>query len=332
MFNNKSILITGGTGSFGQSFTKKILKDYNLKRLVIFSRDEFKQYEMKKIFGTKKIRFFIGDVRDGDRLSFAMKNIDFVVHAAALKQVDAAEYNPIECIKTNIMGAENVIKSAIKNNVSKVLALSTDKAVSPANLYGATKLASDKLFVSSNNIVGKQNTRFSVVRYGNVIGSRGSVLPFFLELKKKNISSLPITDKNMTRFFITIEDGVNFSIDCFKRMIGGEILIPKCKKIKIIDLAKVVNPSAKIKIIGIRPGEKIHEVLFSKEDSANIIEFDNHYIIKPSINLNIKNSYLKNNLREKGRKLIKEFEYSSNSNQNFMSSNKIKKFINNFLN
>lgn len=330
MFKNKSILITGGTGSFGQKFTEELLRRYDVKRIVIYSRDEFKQDEMQKKFSDLKIRFFIGDVRDAERLNFAMRGIDFVVHAAALKQVVAAEYNPIECIKTNIMGAENVIKSALKNDVIKVLALSTDKAVSPANLYGATKLASDKLFVSSNNIVGKQKTRFSVVRYGNVIGSRGSVLPYFLELKKNKIKNLPITDSSMTRFFVTLDEGVDFSIKCFERMIGGEILIPKCSSIRIIDLAKVVNPSAKIKIIGKRPGEKIHEVLFSIDDSGYVVEFKNHYVIKPSINFNIQHSYLRNNSNEIGKNLKNKFEYSSSSSKDFLNPIKIKKFIKSF--
>ncbi len=330
MFNNKSILITGGTGSFGQRFAQKILQKFNLKRLVIYSRDEFKQYKMQKNFNSKKIRFFIGDVRDSERLDFAMKKIDYVIHAAALKHVVSSEYNPEECIKTNILGAQNVINSALKNNVEKVIALSTDKAVSPANLYGATKLVSDKLFISANNIVGKQKTRFSVVRYGNVIGSRGSVLPHFLELKEKGKKNLPITDFNMTRFFITLDEGVNFSIKCFKIMIGGEILIPKCASIKILDLAKIINPKAKIQVIGLRPGEKIHEILFSRDDSKYAVEFKNHYLIKPSINLNIVNSYLKNSLNEKGKIVRKQFEYSSNSKNFFLKKSIVQKFIKSF--
>ena len=332
MFNNKTILITGGTGSFGQKFVRTILEKYNPKKVIIFSRDEYKQFKMEQNLKNfeVKLRFFLGDVRDGERLDFAMREVDYVVHAAALKQVVAAEYNPIECVKTNIIGAENVIKSSIKNEVFKVIALSTDKAVNPVNLYGATKLSSDKIFIAANNIVGKKRTRFSVVRYGNVVGSRGSVLPVFLNLKKKGQNVLPITDIKMTRFLITLQEGVNFSIKCFKIMIGGEILIAKSPTIKIIDLAKTINPKSKIKIIGMRPGEKIHENLCSRDDSKYTIEFKDHYLIKPSINLNIKNSYLKNSLNEKGNKVKQDFEYNSGTNKDYLNKKKIKKFIKNY--
>lgn len=261
MLKNKTILITGGTGSFGKRFVEIILKKFNPKKIIIYSRDEFKQDIMQKTLKSSILRFFIGDVRDYERLNFAMREVDYVFHAAALKQVVAAEYNPIECLKTNVFGAENIIKASINNNVNKVIALSTDKAVNPVNLYGATKLASDKLFIAANNIVGKKKTRFSIVRYGNVIGSRGSVLPLFLNLKKNNKNLFPITDLRMTRFWISLDEVVEFAIKCLKIMIGGEILIKKSPSIKIIDLAKAINPKGKIKIIGVRPGEKIHESL-----------------------------------------------------------------------
>lgn len=332
MFNNKTILVTGGTGSFGQKFIKTILAKHKPKKVIIFSRDEFKQFKMERTLDKfkEKLRFFIGDVRDGERLVFAMRHVDYVIHAAALKQVVAAEYNPIECVKTNIIGAENVIKAAIQNEVFKVIALSTDKAVNPVNLYGATKLASDKIFIAANNIVGKKRTRFSVVRYGNVVGSRGSVLPFFLDLKSKGESVLPITNKKMTRFWITLQQGVDFSIKCFQIMIGGEILIAKSPTIKILDLARAVHPKAKIKIIGIRPGEKVHESLCSREDSSYTLEFKNHYLIKPSIILNTNNSYTKNKLNENGKKVRENFEYNSDTNKNLLSQKAITKFIKNF--
>ncbi len=242
MFDNKSILITGGTGSFGHKFVETLLKQYKPKRVVIFSRDELKQYEMQQCFDAKCMRYFIGDVRDFERVNQAMRDIDFVIHAAALKQVPAAEYNPMECIKTNIYGAENVVRACIENNVQKIIALSTDKAANPINLYGATKLASDKLFVAANNMVGKQNTRFSVVRYGNVVGSRGSVVPFFEKLASEGASYLPITHPEMTRFWITLQQGVDFVINAFNRMLGGEIFVPKLPSVRITDLARSIAP------------------------------------------------------------------------------------------
>tara|TARA_Y100000590_G_scaffold457061_2_gene608876 strand:- start:2609 stop:3601 length:993 start_codon:yes stop_codon:yes gene_type:complete len=328
MFKKKKILVTGGTGSFGQKFTETILRKYNPEKIVIYSRDEFKQDQMHKKFKSQKLRFFIGDVRDGERLDFAMKGIDYVVHSAALKQVEAAEYNPIECVKTNVFGAENVIKAAINNKVRKVIALSTDKATNPVNLYGATKLASDKLFISANNIVGRNKTRFSIVRYGNVIGSRGSVLPLFQNLTRSGNNILPITDVKMTRFWISLKDGVDFAIKCLRIMIGGEILIKKSPSIKIVDLAKAINPKAKIKIIGVRPGEKINEILTSVDDSENVISFDNHYLVKPSINLLVKSSYMRNILNEVGKKVSKSFEYNSGSNKRFLNISEIKKSFN----
>ncbi len=329
MLKNKTILITGGTGSFGKRFVKIILKKFNPKKIIIYSRDEFKQDIMQKTLKSSILRFFIGDVRDYERLNFAMREVDYVFHAAALKQVVAAEYNPIECLKTNVFGAENIIKASINNNVNKVIALSTDKAVNPVNLYGATKLASDKLFIAANNIVGKKKTRFSIVRYGNVIGSRGSVLPLFLNLKKNNKNFFPITDLRMTRFWISLDEVVEFAIKCLKIMIGGEILIKKSPSIKIVDLAKAINPKGKINIIGVRPGEKIHESLCSKDDSRYTIEFKNHYLIKPSINLNINSSYLKNILKEKGKKKNLDFEYNSGTNNKFINVKKIQKYLNN---
>ncbi len=329
MLKNKTILITGGTGSFGKRFVEIILKKFNPKKIIIYSRDEFKQDIMQKTLKSSILRFFIGDVRDYERLNFAMREVDYVFHAAALKQVVAAEYNPIECLKTNVFGAENIIKASINNNVNKVIALSTDKAVNPVNLYGATKLASDKLFIAANNIVGKKKTRFSIVRYGNVIGSRGSVLPLFLNLKKNNKNLFPITDLRMTRFWISLDEVVEFAIKCLKIMIGGEILIKKSPSIKIIDLAKAINPKGKIKIIGVRPGEKIHESLCSKDDSRYTIEFKNHYLIKPSINLNINSSYLKNILKEKGKKTNLDFQYNSGTNNEFLNVKKIQKYLNN---
>ncbi len=263
--NNKSILITGGTGSFGKKFTKTILSNYKPKKIIIYSRDELKQYEMEQLFSKKEnelIRYFIGDVRDSERLKMAMKNVDVVIHAAALKHVPAGEYNPMETVKTNIIGGQNVIDAAINCSVKKVIALSTDKAANPINLYGASKLASDKLFVAANNLLGDSDSVFSVVRYGNVVGSRGSVVPFFNSLIDNNSKFLPITDKRMTRFWITLQEGVNFVLKNLERMHGGEIFVPKIPSIYITDLASAMAPNLKQKIIGIRPGEKIHEIMY----------------------------------------------------------------------
>ena len=285
MFNNKTILVTGGTGSFGQRFIKKIAAQYKPKKLIIYSRDEYKQFLMQKNFEQKKypfMRFFLGDVRDLDRLKMAMRDSDFVVHAAALKHVPGAEYNPMEFVKTNINGAENVIKAAISQKVHKVIALSTDKAANPINLYGATKLASDKIFVAANNIVGSQKTHFSIVRYGNVVGSRGSVVQVFNDIIKQGKNFLPVTDKRMTRFWITLDDGVNFVIKTFSRMTGGEIYVPKIPSIRIVDLAKAMAPNLKIKFVGIRAGEKIHEMMCPNESHYLTLEFKDHYVIFPS--------------------------------------------------
>ncbi|WP_432453508.1 MULTISPECIES: UDP-N-acetylglucosamine 4,6-dehydratase (inverting) [unclassified Agarivorans] len=327
MFDNKSILITGGTGSFGKKYTKTILERYKPKRLIIYSRDELKQYEMQQVFNAPCMRYFIGDVRDRERLIQAMNDVDYVIHAAALKQVPAAEYNPMECIKTNIHGAENVIKAAIENNVAKVIALSTDKAAAPINLYGATKLASDKLFVAANNMVGQGNTRFAVVRYGNVVGSRGSVVPFFKQLIANGSDHLPITHQDMTRFWITLQQGVDFVLKNFSRMYGGEIFIPKIPSVKIVDLAKTYASDLPIKIIGIRPGEKLHEIMCPGDDSHLTLEFEDHFVICPSIKFyNDDHNYSRNLIDETGTPVPQGFEYHSQTNPNFLDSEQILAF------
>ena len=325
MFNNKNILITGGTGSFGKKYVEMILKKYKPNKIIIFSRDELKQYEMEQSFNQKCMRYFIGDVRDQDRLKEATRGVDYIIHAAALKQVPAAEYNPMECIKTNIHGAENVIQAALYNNVEKVMALSTDKAANPINLYGATKLASDKLFVAANNIVGDRRTRFSVVRYGNVVGSRGSVVPFFQKLLNEGVTELPITDENMTRFLITLEDGVNFVLKNFERMQGGEIFIPKIPSMYITELALAIAPNLPHKIIGIRPGEKLHEIMCPADDSHLTYEFDDHYVISPTITFSSERDYSKNRLGETGEKVERGFEYNSGSNDQWLSNESLLK-------
>ncbi len=327
MFNNKNILITGGTGSFGKKYTEIILSQYKPNKIIIFSRDELKQYEMAQSFNDPCMRYFIGDVRDGKRLEEAMQDVDYVIHAAALKHVPVAEYNPMECIKTNIDGAQNVIKAAIKNEVEKVIALSTDKASGPINLYGATKLASDKLFVAANNIVGKKKTRFSVVRYGNVVGSRGSVVPFFKKLIDDGVTELPITHEDMTRFLITLEDGVNFVLKNFERMHGGEIFIPKIPSMKMTDLAKALAPNLPHKIIGIRPGEKMHEVMITSNDS--VVEFDDHYVITPTIQFAHKVDFTTNALGQKGRDIGIGFEYDSFNNTQWFTNEQFLEMVEN---
>jgi len=317
MFNNKNILITGGTGSFGKKYTEMILAKYKPNKIIIYSRDELKQYEMGQSFNDECMRYFIGDVRDYDRLNEAMNGVDFVIHAAALKHVPVAEYNPMECIKTNINGAENVINAAIKNNVDKVIALSTDKASGPINLYGATKLASDKLFVAANNIVGAKKTRFAVVRYGNVVGSRGSVVPFFQNLMASGATELPITDVDMTRFLITLKDGVQFVLDNFERMHGGEIFIPKIPSMYMTELAKALAPELPHKVIGIRPGEKMHEVMITSNDS--VVEFDTYYVITPTIQFNHSTDYAVNALGQKGTNIGIGFEYNSLNNTEWLT-------------
>ncbi len=322
--NKSSILITGGTGSFGKNFVKKILYKYpKIKRLVIFSRDEFKQYEMSKIFPQKKypgIRYFLGDIRDFQRLKTALKNIDIVIHAAALKQVDTAEYNPVEFVNTNIIGAKNIINAANEENVKKIVALSTDKAVAPINLYGATKLCSDKLFIAANNYIGKKKCKFSVVRYGNVVGSRGSVLKVFLDNKDKGF--FPITDKLMTRFFLDITVGIDAVIYTLNKMKGGEIVIPKVPSIKITDLAETINSKNRLKVIGIREGEKIHEDMITNSDNKNCYENNRYYfLINPKENINI---YKKD---FKLKKTHKNFSYNSLNNKNYLSKASISKVL-----
>ena len=325
---SKCYLITGGTGSFGKAFIKKIISNKEIGRIVIFSRDEAKQFYMSQEFnGNSKLRFFLGDIRDPERVLRAMKGIDVVVHAAALKQVPAAEYNPTEFIKTNIIGAENIIKASIELKTKKIIALSTDKASSPINLYGATKLVSDKLFTTANNILGSQDTKFSVVRYGNVINSRGSVIPFFRDLVNKGKKTMPITHKEMTRFLITLPQGVDFVLQCLKIMKGGEIFIPKIPSCKIIDVVKAIDKGLNLKIIGIRPGEKIHEQLFSADESNKCIEFKNFYLIEPNFTFNRNLKYNKIS-KLKGKKVEKNFEYNSYNNKKKLSIKEIKKLIN----
>jgi UDP-N-acetylglucosamine 4,6-dehydratase/5-epimerase len=322
MFDDKSILITGGTGSFGRRYVKTLLERFSPRKIIIFSRDELKQYEMQQEYDQDCMRYFIGDVRDRDRLKMAMRDVDYVIHAAALKQVPAAEYNPMECIKTNIHGAENVIHAAIEAEVSKVIALSTDKAANPVNLYGATKLCSDKLFVAANNVVGFRRTRFAVVRYGNVVGSRGSVVPLFRSLIDRGTDHLPITDERMTRFWITLQEGVDFVLKNFSRMRGGEIFVPKIPSIRIVDLAKAIAPGLPLRKIGIRPGEKLHEVMCPRDDSHLTIEFDDHFVIKPSINFwgdDVAQNYAVNALGETGNAVEEGHEYNSEANENFLS-------------
>ena len=324
MFKNKIVLVTGGTGSFGKKFCEYLLKDFKPKKLIIFSRDELKQYEMQKehfiIRNKKKVRFFIGDVRDKSRLETALNGVNIVVHAAALKQVDTAEYNPFETIKTNVHGAENIIQASLSNKVEKVLALSTDKAASPINLYGASKLLSDKLFISANQYKGSRKTIFSVVRYGNVFGSRGSVVLNFLENQKKNLFN--VTDKNMTRFSITLEESVEFVFLCLKNMRGSEIFIPKIPSYHLIDLVYAFSDNPKINLIGIRPGEKIHEEMISLFDSPNTIDCKNFFVIYPS--QEIKNFRKK---IMKGISCASQFRYSSDTNKHFLKIQDLKKLI-----
>ncbi|MEH2199669.1 UDP-N-acetylglucosamine 4,6-dehydratase (inverting) [Nostoc sp.] len=318
MFNGKSILITGGTGSFGKQFVKTVLSRYQPQKVIVYSRDELKQYEMAQEFNAPAMRYFIGDVRDRDRLRLAMRDVNYVVHAAALKHIPAAEYNPMECIKTNIYGGNNVIDAAIEQNVEKVIALSTDKAVNPINLYGATKLAADKLFVAANNIVGSLQTRFAVVRYGNVVGSRGSVVPFFQKLIQQKAPEIPITDPRMTRFWITLQQCVDLVFNSFERMHGGEIFVPKIPSMKITDLAETLAPGVPTKIVGIRPGEKLHEAMFSAEASHLALEFADHYLIRPTIECVHTVDYTCNVLSEKGIPVPEGFEYSSEINTEWL--------------
>ena len=325
MLNEKSILITGGTGSFGKKCTDIFLKKYKPKRLIIFSRDELKQSEMAQEYSISKypcIRYFIGDVRDKERMYRAFNNIEYVIHVAALKQVPAAEYNPFEVVKTNILGAQNVINVAIDQGVKKVIALSTDKAANPINLYGATKLCSDKLFIAGNSYVGRDNTIFSVVRYGNVAGSRGSVIPFFLKCRETGM--LPITDPRMTRFWITLEQGVKFVLKCLEEMVGGELFVPKLPSMNILDLAKAIAPECKTDIVGIRPGEKLHEVMIPKDDARRTLEFDDHYVIQPDFFFWVKR-FKSNHCKS----LPEDFEYNSNTNPWKLTADEMRDIIKN---
>lgn len=318
MFNQKSILITGGTGSFGKRCVKTLLERFKPNRVVVYSRDELKQYEMAEEFNQPEMRYFIGDVRDRERLRQAMRGIDFVIHAAALKHVPVAEYNPMECIKTNVYGAENVIGAALDNNVERVIALSTDKAANPINLYGASKLASDKLFMAANNVAGYHRTRFSVVRYGNVVGSRGSVLPFFRKLAANGAHELPITDPRMTRFWITLQQGVDFVLESLNRMQGGELFVPKLPSARITDLANAVAPHLPHQIVGIRPGEKLHGIMCPRDDSRLTLEFNDYYVIRPSITFTMQIDYAISRYGEQGRLVQDEFEYNSGTNPHFL--------------
>jgi len=317
ILNNKTVLITGGTGSFGKKFIKKILET-DVKKVIVFSRDELKQYEMKQEFKDGRIRFFIGDVRDKDRLYRAFNGVNIVVHAAAMKHVEACEYNPFEAVKTNIHGAQNIIEAAIDCGVEKVIALSTDKAAAPVNLYGATKLVSDKLFVAANSYSGDKVTRFAVVRYGNVVGSRGSVIPFFEKSKENGV--LHITDKRMTRFWITLDKGVQFVLDSLERMHGGEVFVPKIPSMSIIDLAKAIGPECEIKIVGIRPGEKLHEVMITQDDARHTIEYKDYYVIAPEFQW-WQADYLN------GQSVSEGFVYSSEQNEEWLTINDIAKVI-----
>jgi UDP-N-acetylglucosamine 4,6-dehydratase len=319
MFSKKTVLVTGGTGSFGKAFVGRLLSMKDVKKVIVFSRDELKQFEMQEIYKSEKLRYLLGDVRDYNRLEQVTYDVDIVVHAAAMKQIPAAEYNPMEAIKTNILGAENVIRAAIYNNVSKVVALSTDKAANPANLYGATKLCSDKLFVAGNLLAGKRKTRFSVVRYGNVLGSRGSVIPFFLE--KAKTGEIPITDPRMTRFWLSLDQGVDFVINSLRRMTGGEIFVPKIPSFKVTDVASVVAPNIRQQTIGIRQGEKLHEVMITEDDSLNTLEFDDHYVISTT-----PKTY-KNNLGKLGNLVEEGFRFSSETNPDWFTENTFKAFL-----
>ena len=328
MLNNKTIFITGGTGSFGQIFVNTVIKKYKkIKKLIIFSRDELKQFEMEKKYPQKKfpfIRFFLGDIRDQERLDLATEGVDYLVHAAALKQVPAAEYNPFEFVKTNIIGAQNIVQSCLKNRIKKVIALSTDKAVSPINLYGATKLCSDKIFLAANNFKGKREISVSIVRYGNVAGSRGSVMPYFVNATKQN-KSFNLTDKNMTRFNISLDESIKMVLWSLENTIGGEIVIPKIPSYKITDLIKATNNKNKYKLIGIRPGEKIDEELLSKADSVNSIDIGKYYLILQNINDKKKLSYYKKKFKYK--KVKENFSYNSKDNSNFLSVVDLKKIL-----
>lgn len=325
-FDDRSVFVTGGSGSFGRRFVDTLLRHSRARRIVVFSRDEYKHYEMQQLFeplGTSRLRFFIGDVRDDDRLELATREVDFIVHAAALKQVPAAEYNPFECMRTNVSGAENVVRAALRNGVSRVIALSTDKAANPINLYGASKLASDKIFIAANNLSGKSDTRFSVVRYGNVVGSRGSVIPFFKKLVAEGADHLPITDERMTRFWITLQQGVNFVVTSFAVMRGGEIFVPKIPSMRIVDLARCFGPELPLRTVGIRPGEKLHEVMVTDDDSRLTLELGDRYVIEPAFTWWQRAPYTAS-----GAKPVADgFRYASDTNPDWLDEARLKALI-----
>jgi UDP-N-acetylglucosamine 4,6-dehydratase/5-epimerase len=324
VLKNKKFLVTGGTGSFGKRFVKKIVQQYSPKEVIVYSRDELKQFEMRQEFPVENtpVRYFLGDIRDKERLFRVTHGVDFVIHTAALKQVPTAESNPTEAIKTNILGSENVIEAALENDVDRVIALSTDKACSPINLYGATKLAADKLFAAANHWQYGQKTRFGVVRYGNVVGSRGSVIPFFQEKKKEGV--LPITDPRMTRFWITLDQGVDFVAKCLEQLEGGELFVPKIPSMKLVDLAKAIAPDAKLDIVGIRPGEKLHETMIARDDAVNTLEFDHFFIIQPALPWW---DCAKFKTIKAGTSVEEDFFYSSDNNTEWLDSEQLKKML-----
>lgn len=325
VIDGKVVLITGGTGSFGKKFARKILEDFNPRKVIVYSRDEYKQYLMQQEFEKHlpKMRFFIGDVRDRNRLYRAFDGVDIVIHAAALKHVPLMEYNPIEAVKTNIQGAENIIDAAIDRGVEKVIALSTDKAVNPVNLYGATKLVSDKLFIAANSYVGNRNTTFAIVRYGNVAGSRGSVIPYFLRLVKEGKRELPITDFRMTRFWITLKEGVELVLKAIKEAAGGEIFVAKIPSFKVVDLARAICPKCRLKEVGIRPGEKLHEIMITEEDARSTYEYDDYFIIYPQLR------WWKNDgIKPGGKKVPEGFKYSSDRNSRWLSVKELREMLN----
>jgi UDP-N-acetylglucosamine 4,6-dehydratase len=324
--DDASVLVTGGTGSFGRHFVRTVLERYAPKRLIVFSRDELKQYEMAHkpgITGHPALRFFIGDVRDCARLEMAMRDVDYVIHAAALKQVPTAEYNPFECINTNVMGAENVVQAALRAGVKRVVALSTDKAASPINLYGASKLASDKIFVAANHLSGSIGTRFSIVRYGNVVGSRGSVVPYWRRLIQEGASSLPITDARMTRFWITLDQGVDFVLSSLSLMHGGEIFVPKIPSMKIVDLARALAPDLRHEITGVRPGEKLHELLITMDDARSTLELEDRYVVEPAFAFWSREPYL----NDGARAVAEDFQYASNTNRKWLDAETLRSFL-----
>ena len=323
MFDNSSILVTGGTGSFGKRFIQRVLEKYKPRRLIVYSRDEYKQFVMQQTYNAPCMRYFIGDVRDRLRLEMAMRDVDYVVHAAAIKQVPTAEYNPMECINTNVNGADNVVQSCIRTGVKQIIALSTDKAASPINLYGASKLASDKIFIAGNNLSGAGGPRFSVVRYGNVVGSRGSVVPFFDNMIKKGAKSLPITDNRMTRFWITLDQGVDFVLTSFDIMQGGEIFVPKIPSMKVVDLAECMAPGIKQEEIGIRPGEKLHEAMITEDDARSTVDMGDRYVIEPQFA-----SWPRDRtVFEKAKPVAEGFRYTSDVNEDWVDGERLKQML-----